>query len=118
MIFKLRTIAILMLLAGLSLGIFASRALRAMGGPADATAPVSGGQAQIELRVDYYQRDYRLTPQQTDRLREALYRHDRLIRDKYLELRQQPKVAAWFDEQTKELNQRVSAILAEAENGR
>lgn len=118
MIFKLRTIAILMLLAGLSLGIFASRALRAMGGPADETAPVSGGQEQIELRVDYYQRDYRLTPQQTDRLRKELYRYDRLIRDKYLELRQQPDVADWFDLQTKELNERVAAILAEANEGR
>ena len=112
---RIRTIAILMLLAGLCLGIFASRALRAMGGP-EKTGPVTGGQPQVEQRVEYFQRYYRLTPQQTDAIRRELYQHDRLVRDKLWELR---KVHAdWFETRREALETRVREILREATEDR
>ena len=54
---RIRTIAFLMLLAGLSLGIFASRTLRAMG-PYGEEASAGRGQPRIEQMTDYYQSYY------------------------------------------------------------
>ncbi len=115
MIPRLRTIAILMLLAGLSLGIFTSRALRAMGGP-DASQDVSGGQPQIEFQVDYYQRDFRLTPTEADRIRRELYLHDRLVRDRLWELRKQDE--DWFEDRLVALTEAVDLILVAAAKDR
>jgi hypothetical protein len=110
----LRTIAFLMLVAGLSLGVFASRALRALGqaGPTDA---VPASPARIELLVDLYRRDFRLDERQSDQVRQELLRYDRRVRDRLLELRQQH--AAEFRGFYDEAEEQIRAILAEAQGG-
>lgn len=111
MIPRLRTIAILMLLAGLSLGIFASRALRAMGGQR-ATGPVSGGNAYIEQQVTLHQRSRGLTDLQADAIRRELYAYDRRVEARLWELRQEH--ADWFEQQREATEQRIRTILADA----
>lgn len=112
MIPRLRTVAFLMLLAGLSLGVFAARALRAFG-PGDLPAgAVAGNEPRIELEVQMIQRDYHLTAPQTDRVRQELYRYDRRVRDKLLELRQ--KYAQDFTSLYTESTNRLNEILKEA----
>lgn len=115
MIPKLRTIAILMLLAGLSLGIFASRALRAMA-PETAPGAVSGGQPMIDMQVERYQRDFLLSPQEADLVRQELYLHDQLVRDRLWKLRQDDE--EWFRTRREALEQAVTGILEEARKGR
>jgi len=84
---RLRTIALLMLLAGLSLGIFTSRALRAFGETDDAPR-TDGRTPRIELQVELYQRDFHLEDEQADRVRRILYQYDREVKAKIWELRQ------------------------------
>jgi hypothetical protein len=106
---RLRTIAILMLLAGLSLGVFASRALRAWG-PSDLAPGTERAAApRIEQLVDHYQRDYNLTPQDADRVRRALVEYDRAVRTRLLELRQQH--APDFEQLNREVEERIAEIL-------
>lgn len=111
MIPRLRTIALLMLLAGLSLGIFTSRALRAMGGGELAAAP-TGPQPKIEVLVDLYRDQFRLDPQQTDRIRRVLYAHDRAVAAKLWELRQ--RHAEEFRDLQDKATQEIQGILEEA----
>lgn len=111
MIPRLRTIAILMLLAGLTLGIFTSRALRSMGGADGAACPIDG-HSHIEQRVAFYESYYRLDPQQTDRIRREFYRYDRLVRGRLWELRQQD--AEWFRARADEAEVHIRAILEES----
>lgn len=114
MIPRLRTIAILMLLAGLALGIFTSRALRAMG-PDALAASTAGRQPKIEVLVDLYQSEFRLDPQQADHVRRVLYAHDRAVAAKIWELRQ--RHADEFLDLQDEATQEIETILAEARKG-
>jgi len=114
MIPRLRTIALLMLLAGLALGIFTSRALRALG-PDDLTAAPSGAEPKIEVLVDLYRSEFRLDPQQADRIRRVLYAHDRAVAAKIWELRQ--RHADEFLDLRDEAEQELEAILADAREG-
>lgn len=112
---RLRTIALLMLLAGLSLGIFTSRALRAFG-EADHPPRTDGRLPRIELLVDLYQRDYRLSHEQADRIRQELYQYDRAVDAKIWEFRQRhaDEFQTLFDEtETKLLD-----IFKEAQKAR
>jgi hypothetical protein len=104
---NLKTIAFLMLLAGLSLGIFASRAVRALGPRDAATAPGAGGPSAIEQQVGFYQRFYQLDPQRTDQVRQTLLRYDRGVRDKLLELRHRhaDEFSALLDTATSRINE-------------
>ncbi len=115
MIPRLRTIAILMLLAGLSLGIFTSRALRAFG-EADAPLRTDGRTPRIELLVDLYQRDYHLSDERADQVRQTLYGYDRAVDALIWELRQRyaDEFQALFD--TAEV--RILDIFMETNEGR
>ena len=77
MIPRLRTIAVLTLLAGLSLGIFTSRALRAMGGGDPDQRPPYRLQKRIEMQLDLYRDMYNLNPQELDGVEQALRKYDR-----------------------------------------
>ena len=73
---RLRTVAILLLLAGLALGVFTSRALRALR-PSDLLAdPTRANSPQIEQLVDTYQRAYQLDAREADAIRQELRRYD------------------------------------------
>jgi hypothetical protein len=86
MLHPLRTVAILMLLAGISLGVFASRAAQSFREPLP--PPGTGNDAGLEGLVRLYQEDFRLTPPHADQIRRALLAHDQAVRTKFLELRQ------------------------------
>ena len=79
-----RTVAVLMLLAGLSLGVFAARALWAERPRPTAPALDEAIENKVRLYVDYY----RLDPAATDRVRRCLQEHDRAVGELYRRLRQ------------------------------
>jgi hypothetical protein len=92
MVPRLRTIAILMLLAGLSLGVFTSRALRAFG-TKDLLAdqPTTSGQARIDQLVELYAREFDLDKVAEDKVRQELIRYDQQLGHLHWELRQANK---------------------------
>ena len=112
---RLRTVAILMLLAGLTLGIFATRALRAMGSEADDGLQGRGNE-RIELYVEMLRADYHLSDDQENRVRQVLLRYDQQVRAKLWQLRQEH--AAEFRTLSDEAKAETEAILAEAVSGR
>lgn len=83
--FGVRGLAVLMLLAGLSLGVFAARALWAE--KPRLVAPVLDEtiENKVRLYVDYY----RLDPEGADRVRRCLQEHDRSVGELYRKLRQE-----------------------------
>jgi hypothetical protein len=113
MIPRLRTIAFLMLLAGLSLGIFTSRALRAMGGDDDAGPRYRIGQ-QIELRLAFYRDEYGLNPQQLDRIEQELRGYERSVDDLIWQLRVEN--ADKFQALREGTEARIQAVLDDARN--
>lgn len=82
---SVRWVAVLMLAAGASLGVFAARALRA--GAGEPTAPVLD--AAIEGKVRLYVEYYGLDVVQTDRIRRSLQEFDRGTVEIYRTLRAQ-----------------------------
>ena len=84
-VLHVRAVAVLMLLAGLSLGVFAARALWA-DKPRPA-APVLD--EAIENKVRLYVDVYRLDAEGTDRVRRCLQDHDRAVGELYRKLRQE-----------------------------
>ena len=116
MIPRLRTVAILILLAGLALGVFTSRALRALR-PGDLLEETTGRNLpQIEQMVESYQRAYQLDASTTDRIRQELQRYDRGVRSLVWELRQ--KNANRFDSLQAESTERIRRILAADDDAR
>ena len=110
---RLRTVAILLLLAGLALGVFTSRALRALR-PSDLLAdPTRANSPQIEQLVDTYQRAYQLDALEADAIRQELKRYDRSVRDFVWSLRQQH--ADRFDGLLEQSKARIARILEAAE---
>lgn len=112
---RIRVIALLMLLAGASLGVFASRALQATSAPesldADQRTP-----KRIERLVDRYVNEYALDPKQEEGVRQALLRYDRQVRNKLLELRQQH--AHEFRRLFDETDASIAEILGERDGER
>ena len=116
MVPRLRTVAILLLLAGLALGVFTSRALRALR-PGDLLGDTTQlNSPQIEQLVDNYQRAYQLDGQETDTIRQELQRYDRLVRDLVWKLRE--KNANQFDSLLQESTDRIQAVLGSEEEAR
>jgi hypothetical protein len=107
-----RVISILMLLAGLSLGVFASRALRAARLADTAPAADAHVPARIEQKVDLYQRAFGLDAQHTDQVRQQLQRYDRDVRNLLLELRQHH--AKDFEELRERTETQITRILKDA----
>lgn len=111
MIPPLRIVAILMLLAGLALGVFASRALRAVGSNVLLVDPPRGTGSRIELLVDEYRQAFRLDQGQADRVRRELQRYDRSVAGLIWELRQSH--ADRFRTLFEECSQHIRTILDE-----
>jgi hypothetical protein len=107
---RIRTIALLMLLAGLSLGIFAVRAVRAIA-PGDVERPAPQGDAHVEQLLEYYRRQYDLDPVRTDRVRKALKAYQSGVSDLLWKLRKEHQ--GEFDVIYEDANQTIQAILAE-----
>lgn len=101
MLTNLKTITLLMLLAGVSLGVFANT-LVAGGNPEPEPAP-------FDERVEAYRKAYGLTDQQADAVRTELNRHRRKMYDLLLELRRRHE--GEFRNLTDETEQRIQAII-------
>ncbi|MFM8979546.1 MAG: hypothetical protein ACKOSS_03680 [Planctomycetia bacterium] len=112
---SVRLVAVLMLLAGLSLGVFAARAMHA--GLAEPAAP-SGLDATIESKVSLYRQYYALDDRQADQLRQALQEFDRETVALYRRLRDQQPAA--FEVLRDRVQARIDSILkpAAARDGR
>ena len=110
MVPRLRTVAILLVLAGLALGVFTSRALRALR-PGDLLPSTpSGYSPQVEQLVESYQRTFQLDARQTDQIRQELRRYDRRVQDTVWELRREH--ADRFDGLLEESTANLRRILA------
>lgn len=105
---SVRTVAVLMLLAGLSLGVFVARALRA--GHGEPGAPVLD--AAIEAKVALYQQVYALDARQADRVRQCLRDFDAETVALYRELRTAHPER--FEVLRKQVDERMQKVLAEA----
>jgi hypothetical protein len=84
--FGIRTLMALMLLGGLSVGVFAG-SLIARDRAADPAT--FGAERALELKVDVYRAYYDLDPEATDSLRRVLRTYTRRTRDALNELRGQ-----------------------------
>lgn len=108
---RLRTVAFLMLLAGLTLGVFATRALRAVG-TEDLSGPLGRGDERVELYVELLRADYHLSDKQENRVRQVLLQYDQKVRAKLWRLRQEH--AEEFRVLSDDAKAETEAILAEA----
>jgi hypothetical protein len=107
---RLRTIALLMLAAGLALGMFATRAFSLFGTPPRSeTVPAS---PTIEERVQYYRARYHLDDAQTERIRQIHVTYQRNVDAQLLLLRQEN--AKPFDDLLKDANQRIQEVIETA----
>jgi hypothetical protein len=105
---SVRVVAILMLLAGVSLGVFTARALHA--GRELPVAPVLD--QAIEVKVDLYRKYYALDETQVDRVRQTLKDFDRETLGIYRRLREANPSP--FEALRQEMEQRMQSILKEA----
>jgi hypothetical protein len=92
MIPRLRTITVLMLLAGLSLGVFASRAFSVLA--PTVTRPVAP-RHEIESRVEHYRDKYHLDDSRAARIRQTLVGYEQGVASLLYQLRKDH--AAEFD---------------------
>ena len=105
---SVRLVAALMLLAGLSLGVFATRALRA--GREEPAAPVLD--TAIEAKVALYKQYYALDARQADRVRQCLRDFDAETVALYRRLRAEKPDG--FEVLRKQVDERMQEILKEA----
>jgi hypothetical protein len=107
---RLGTIAVLMLLAGLSLGVFATRAVSILGyEPPTSAVPAFG---TIENRAQFYRVRYHLDDARTEQVRQALVSYERAVDAKLFELRKMHPKA--FDELRAETDKRIQEVLDSA----
>jgi hypothetical protein len=104
---RLRTIALLMLAAGLSLGVFAAKALSTWHLPF--TASETTASPLIEERVRFYQRTYHLDDSAADLVRRELLAYDRQVMDAMWEFRRQN--AGWFKWAATGAEERLQHVL-------
>lgn len=109
MVPSLRTVSILMLLAGISMGVFAGTLM------ADDPVPPSGipkAGAAANQRALHYQRVHGLDEAQTDAIRQLLVQHERAVRDQMRTLWSENQDR--FDALTGETQQRIEAVLVDS----
>ncbi len=111
MITDLRTITILMLLAGISLGVFASTLLASR---QDRVSPVLD--PKLEAQVDAYRELYNLDEAGADRVRRELQSFLSKARQRKLDILQQHR--AEFDALRDEALRRIERIAQEMGNAR
>jgi hypothetical protein len=107
MIYSLRGVALLMLVAGISLGVFAGTLIAIKRTP----TPLSLEQT-VEERVKLYREFYDLDVGSTDAIRRELQRHRRELRDKLVDLRR--RHADEFNDLVTETETRIEKILKSA----
>lgn len=107
MFYSLRSISLLMLVAGLSLGVFAGTLIAVKRTPAPLTLD-----QRVEQRVKLYRELWDLEVGPTDAIRRALQDHRRQLRDKLIEMRQ--RHAEEFRGLRVETEQRIQNILKSA----
>ena len=107
MIRSLRTITVLMLLAGVSLGVFASNLIARDPQP---VAPVTN--PRIESQVRYWRERYDLDADATDRVRQALQRMTQRNRELILDLQQRHRDE--FQAVVTQTRNEIDAVLKEA----
>lgn len=107
MLHSLRTVAILMLIAGVCMGVFASTVVA---GKRPTVPPTLDD--TIEERVKAYSDLYSLDVGKTDMIRRELQRHRRELRDLLLELRARHQDE--FSDLVHKTKLRIDAILKDA----
>lgn len=107
MVPRLRLVALLMLLAGASLGVFATQAVSALRLRETPRTPAVS--PLIEERVRLYRQTFHLEEGRADQVRQELLRFDRRVMDKMWELRQQN--AEWFQQAAQETDARIRRIV-------
>jgi hypothetical protein len=110
MLTRLRTVAVLMLLAGAALGVFASRALTK---PRAGDVGTPAFSPRIESRVRTYVDVFDLDAGQADRVRSALVEYDRRVHVLISELRRMH--AADFNALQGEAEAKIKSVLKETE---
>lgn len=78
MLTNIRTFALLMLTAGLALGVFAGSLIAS---PEEQVLPISRIDAAVQVQLEQYQEAYELDVEQVDRLRHELVRYWRALYD-------------------------------------
>lgn len=116
MVPRLRTIAILMLLAGLSLGVFTARALRAFSTTDLLQDRQTSGNARIEQLVTLYAEEFDLDALASSQVRDELTRYDQALNKLYWQLRQDHKDQ--FRALHEEASRRIEEVLEKAREGR
>lgn len=104
MFYSLRSIALLMLLAGLSLGVFAATLVA---NQETRQAPTLN--QQVEERVKAYREFYSLDDTKTEAVRQVLRAHKHEVREMLLELARQHREK--FSEQVQETEKRIKLIV-------
>ena len=102
-----RVVAVLMLVAGASLGVLLARTLWAE----SPRPPQAVLDQAIEYKVRLYVETYRLSPRGADRVRRRLVEHDRSVTELYRTLRE--KNAAQFDQLRGETERVLDDIFTE-----
>lgn len=105
MFYSLRSIALLMLLAGVCLGVFAGT-LVANRHVDDSTPTLD---RKVEEQVRQYREAYDLDVEKTDAIRHVLRAHQREVREMLLELSRRHK--AEFSQQVQKTEDRIQLIL-------
>ena len=111
MISRIRTVAVLMLLAGLALGVLSARTVRALGTTdvltTAAPPPTTGGSARIDQLVSIYQEEFKLDDTRTYEVRQALETYDRKVARLLWDCRQEKadEFRALFDEASAEIRE-------------
>jgi hypothetical protein len=103
--YTLRTIALLMLVAGICLGVFAGTLMAGK----DEPAPPNLDQ-WVEERVRLYRADYDLDVETTDAIRRELQRHRRALWDMMMDLRRRHQEE--FSRLRQETEARLQGLLA------
>ena len=104
MFYSLRSIALLMLLAGLSLGVFAGTLVANK--PPVRTPTLN---QKVEVRVNLYRDLYSLDEAKTEAVRQTLRAHQHEVREMLLDLARQHREK--FSEQVKETENRIALIV-------
>lgn len=108
MFYSLRSIALLMLVAGVCLGVFAGTLMANKA--SEVLAPSLD--RKVEEQVNSYKEFYDLDALTADAIRHELQRHRRAVRDKLLQLRMEHRET--FSELVKTTESQIAAILIEA----
>ncbi len=108
MLNNVKAFALLMLTAGLALGVFAGSLIAS---PKEQVAALTPVDAAVETRLKHYQDEYDLDVLEADRLRHEIVRYRRRVRDELLKLwrKNQNK----FDHINRQSEDRILKILGD-----